>query len=215
MSATLSGEIAGVLDPSGRAAERQRLARALVRCRHRGTGRPRPARAGRPGDRRVDRHCGGHGRRGTPPFARGPGGHRHADPRVRQNGSELAQPTRGRVRSRRLGSDHVQRAAWPRISSGAARCSSATSADGSCSRRRSGSCSKILGASPGPDPVAMAHWLSDHRVHEGRTLYAGIVRIGAGRHYRLDAVRARGPMRWWSPTPEPLLTGRRHSRALR
>jgi asparagine synthase (glutamine-hydrolysing) len=76
---------------------------------------------------------------------------------------------------------------------------------------------EILGTSPGPDPLAMAHWLSDHRVHEGRTLYAGVVRIGGGRLYRLDAVGARGPTRWFSPKPEPLLGGGRadSARALR
>ena len=50
----------------------------------------------------------------------------------------------------------------------------------------------VLGSRPGPDLVAMVHWLVDHRVHDGRTLYAGVTRLGAGRCLLLDR-RAAAP----------------------
>jgi asparagine synthase (glutamine-hydrolysing) len=65
----------------------------------------------------------------------------------------------------------------------------------------------VLGSRPGPDPVAMVHWLVDHRVHDGRTLYARVTRLGAGRCLSLDRRAARTPRRWWVPRYQPPLAG--------
>jgi asparagine synthase (glutamine-hydrolysing) len=202
----LSGELAGVFDPSGHAGERQRLARALSDA---GIGKP------------VD----------LGPLALG------GPEIVELTGTVVAMAGAARTRSptgakatdlltrefSRLGVNSLNQlegafavAVWDRSTS------TGLLAQDQLGGRSLFVCDlggrlvfasevrlvlDILGQSPGPDAVAMAHWLSDHRIHEGRTLYAGIVRIGGGRCYQLDAARAHGPIRWWSPRPEPLLDG--------
>lgn len=75
----------------------------------------------------------------------------------------------------------------------------------------------VLGSRPGPDRVAMVHWLVEHRIHDGRTLYAGVTRLGGGRALSLGARAMRDPRRWWVPHYEPPLSGRpqEHSGRLR
>jgi asparagine synthase (glutamine-hydrolysing) len=207
VSPTLSGEIAGVLDPSGRAAERERLARALVSA---GIGDPVDLGPILLGGREIVESA------GTVVALAG----------TACSTSDTG-PAAPEILTRdftRMGANVLNHldgafavAVWDRTTS------SGLVAQDQLGGRSLFVCDlggrfvfasevrlllEILGTSPGPDAVAMAHWLSDHRVHDGRTLYHGIVRIGGGRLYRLDAVRARGPMRWWWPKPEPLLTGR-------
>ena len=59
----------------------------------------------------------------------------------------------------------------------------------------------ILDRRPPPDPVALVHWLVDHRVHDNRTLYTGITRLGGGTWLRLSTPQSPGsPTRWWQPS---------------
>jgi asparagine synthase (glutamine-hydrolysing) len=208
MSPRLSGEIAGVLDPTGRAPERERLARTLARA---GIGDPidlGPIVLGGP---EIVEHA------GTVVAVAGA-------PRARSavDSEATAIMTRGfpkqgaNVLNRLKGPFAV--VMWNRNTS------NGLVAQDQLGGRSLFVCDlggrfvfasevrlmlEILGTSPGPDELAMAHWLSDHRIHDGRTLYAGVVRIGGGCHYWLDGARARGPARWWSPQPQALLAGDR------
>lgn len=65
----------------------------------------------------------------------------------------------------------------------------------------------VLGSRPGADPVAMVHWLVDHRIHDGRTLYAGVTRLGGGRCLLLNGQATRAPRRWWVPRYKRPLAG--------
>jgi asparagine synthase (glutamine-hydrolysing) len=57
---------------------------------------------------------------------------------------------------------------------------------------------RLLPRRPAPDDVALAYHLLDHSVPDGRTVFAGVERLGAGRHMRLsDAARSAG--RHWAP----------------
>ncbi len=58
---------------------------------------------------------------------------------------------------------------------------------------------RLLPARPAPDEPALIHWLAETSIPEGRTLYKGIERLGAGKVLELErgelAVR-----RYWAPT---------------
>jgi asparagine synthase (glutamine-hydrolysing) len=62
----------------------------------------------------------------------------------------------------------------------------------------------MLRRRPDPDELALAHYLVDHSVVDGRTLFEGIHRVGGGRHLELsDAGRLE--RRHWAPRYEPPL----------
>lgn len=73
----------------------------------------------------------------------------------------------------------------------------------------------LLDARPAPDGIALAHWLADHRVHDGRTLYRGIRRLGAGRMLALNGHQAAPARTWWSPRYRPPLRADRGELATR
>jgi asparagine synthase (glutamine-hydrolysing) len=57
---------------------------------------------------------------------------------------------------------------------------------------------RLLPRTPEPDEVALAYHLLDHSIPDGRMLYRGVRRVGAGRHVELsDVDRAEG--RHWAP----------------
>ncbi len=63
----------------------------------------------------------------------------------------------------------------------------------------------LLAATPraaAADDVALAHWLARQPLPEGRTLFAGIERLGAGRLLHLADGKA-SVDRWWEPVHKP------------
>lgn len=67
---------------------------------------------------------------------------------------------------------------------------------------------RMLRRRPGPDPVAVAHWLAVSGQPGGRTLYEGVRRVEPGHVLRLDAGRPRIE-RYWNPRYERPMTGSR------
>jgi asparagine synthase (glutamine-hydrolysing) len=66
----------------------------------------------------------------------------------------------------------------------------------------------LLPTRPGPDPVAVGHWLTGRPAPGGATLYAGVECLGPGQLLELDRDGAR-PRRYWQPRfEEPLALGR-------
>jgi asparagine synthase (glutamine-hydrolysing) len=61
---------------------------------------------------------------------------------------------------------------------------------------------------PGPDPLALAHWLELTLAPAGRTLYAGVRRLPAAHFMALDASAAE-PKRYWEPAYRPPFTAPR------
>jgi asparagine synthase (glutamine-hydrolysing) len=57
---------------------------------------------------------------------------------------------------------------------------------------------RLLGRTPGPDEVAVAHWLARTAAPGGRTLYEGVTRLGPGELMRLGPGRVER-RRWWRP----------------
>jgi asparagine synthase (glutamine-hydrolysing) len=57
---------------------------------------------------------------------------------------------------------------------------------------------RLLPRRPAADELAMAHHLVDHSVPDGRMLFAGVDRLGGGRHLELSA-GGRVPGRHWAP----------------
>jgi asparagine synthase (glutamine-hydrolysing) len=57
---------------------------------------------------------------------------------------------------------------------------------------------RVLERRPGPDHVALVHWLVDHSSPGRRTLFEGVVRLGAG-HTLVLGERDWRRRRWWRP----------------
>lgn len=61
----------------------------------------------------------------------------------------------------------------------------------------------LLPSRPGPDGVALRHWLARTRSADSGTLYSGIRRLPAAHLVELDAGGWREPHRYWSPRYAP------------
>ncbi len=58
-----------------------------------------------------------------------------------------------------------------------------------------------LGATPGPDQIALAHWLGVSGMPSDRTLFAGVKRVRAGHAIRVRSGARVEAERWWLPRP--------------
>ncbi len=63
-----------------------------------------------------------------------------------------------------------------------------------------------LPSRPGPDPVAMAHWLASTEAPPGRSLFAGVRRLEAGHLLELGPGSSE-PRRYWTPRYRPRRKG--------
>src|SRR5204862_8334336 len=57
----------------------------------------------------------------------------------------------------------------------------------------------LLDRTPGPDPVAMAHWLAVTLGPGGRSLYEGVRRLDGGALLALEPGAPPRARRWWAP----------------
>ncbi len=60
----------------------------------------------------------------------------------------------------------------------------------------------VLGRTPGPDEIALAHWLAVSGMPEDRTLFAGVRRVRNGHLLRVGLHGRVSSERWWMP-PQP------------
>jgi asparagine synthase (glutamine-hydrolysing) len=74
---------------------------------------------------------------------------------------------------------------------------------------------RLLPQQPGPDELALAHWLNISGVVEDRTLYSGIRRLNGAFALRLDPRRPQEPHRYWELQPTEPVTATRGEHAER